>query len=108
MLWLCALAGPLTWAVCFGADFTLSGWTCYWQSKLAMVVLTVVAVGITAAAGAGAFAGWSAVGREWPSGAAGPAARSRMLAIAGIGLNAMFGLVLLAQMIPQFLLGACE
>lgn len=107
-LWLILLAGPVVWMLSFGTVFTLSGWVCFWQSKLAMYAVSTVGLVATALAVFMAFGEWRALGRGSPGEAGGEIAAARVMAMGAIILNASFFIVLFAQMIPEFLLMGCE
>jgi hypothetical protein len=108
ILWLVVLTGPLVWMLSFGAVFALSGWTCTWNSKLALYLVSCAALLLTESAGVAAFGQWRAIGKEWPGESGGAVSRARAMAIAGIALNLMFFVVIIGQSIPQLLLVGCE
>jgi len=108
ILGLAIATGPLVWLLSFGADFALSGWTCGAHSRLPFFVISAAGVLLTALAMALSWHEWVAIGKEWPGESAGEVARRRSVAIGGIGINALFILVLIAQSIPILMLRGCE
>jgi hypothetical protein len=108
LLWTGVLAGPAVWLMSFEANFALAPWACIFQAKLALYVISLVALALCAASGMLAWRQWTELGREWPGGAGGALPRSRIMAIGGVLLSAMFFIVVLAQAIPEVLLEACE
>lgn len=108
ILWFAVLTGPITWLAAFAAVFFLSGWTCPWRSKLPLYLISSAALIITSLGATLAYSQWRSVGKDWPGEAGGEIARARAMAIAGLALNLMFFLVVVAQAIPQILLVGCE
>ncbi|MBV9156258.1 MAG: hypothetical protein JO097_08335 [Acidobacteriaceae bacterium] len=107
-LWTGILAGPIVWLLSFEAIFALAPWACVFQAKLALYLVSLVALALAAGSGLLAWREWSALGKELPGDGEGALPRSRVMAIGGVLLSAMFFLVILAQAIPELLLGACE
>jgi hypothetical protein len=108
ILWIGILAGPVIWLLSFQANFTLAPWACEFNTKIALFVVTILALVLVAASGLLAWREWSALGKAWPGESGDSLARSRIMAIGGVLLSAMFFLVVLAQSIPELMLGACE
>lgn len=107
-LWAGILAGPIVWLLSFQAKFTLAPWACEFNTKLALFLVTILALALVAGSGLLAWREWSELGKVWPGEAGGTLARSRIMAIGGVLLSAMFFLVIVAQSIPELILGACE
>jgi hypothetical protein len=108
ILWTCVLAGPIVWLFSFEANFALAPWACTLQAKIGLYLVSLAALILCAGSGLLAWREWSALGKEWPGGAGGSEARSRIMAVGGVLLSAMFFLVVLAQAVPEVLLQACE
>jgi hypothetical protein len=93
----------------FGARWLLSGWVCAFQHwKPALFVIALVSIAILAGSGLMAWSEWQKVGREMPGESGGAVARSRFLAFSGIVLCVFSILVIIAQAIPEVVLGVCE
>ncbi|MGA8026522.1 MAG: hypothetical protein WB992_05210 [Bryobacteraceae bacterium] len=107
-LWTGILAGPIVWLISFEANFALAPWACVFQWKLALYLVSIAALAVSAGSGILAWRQWTALGKEWPGDGGGALPRSRVMAIWGVLLSAMFFLVILAQAIPEVMLGACE
>ncbi len=107
-LWTGILAGPIVWLISFEANFALAPWACVFQAKIALYIVSIVALAIAAASGILAWRQWSALGREWPGPGGAGLPRGRIMAIGGVLLSAMFFLVILAQVIPELVLAPCE
>ncbi|MFN7995184.1 MAG: hypothetical protein U0Q18_16365 [Bryobacteraceae bacterium] len=107
-LWLALLTGPTIWFFSMLANFALSPWACAFGWKPALFIVTIIALAITAASGFFSWTLWKQVGVEMPGEGAGSIADQRSLALAGILLNSMFVLVIVAQSVPNIILGACE
>jgi hypothetical protein len=109
MLWAAFFAGPFIWLLSFGARWSLSGWVCAFQHwKPALFVIALVSIAILAGSGLMAWSEWQKVGREMPGESGGAVARSRFLAFSGIVLCVFSILVIIAQAIPEVVLGVCE
>jgi hypothetical protein len=107
-LWIGVLAGPVFWLCSFEAKFAWAPWACTFQTKLALYLVSLLALLLTAAAGVLAWRQWKELGKESPGEAGGALARSRFMAIGGIVFSASFCMVIVAQAIPELMLGACE
>jgi hypothetical protein len=84
---------PLAWFASLEANFALAPLACTDYGKSALLVVSVGALALAAAGGASA---WTQ--RNF----------HRRLAIAGAALSAFCALVIIAQAIPNLMLGGCE
>ena len=107
-LWITILAGPLVWLVYLQTNYMLVPWACHSGQKSVLIVTTVITLVLTLGT---AFVGW----REWhKSGATSGTeegnaiGRSRFMALAGLGIAALFTLLVTASFIPILVLGACD
>jgi hypothetical protein len=107
-LWTAILAGPIVWLVSFEANFALAPWACLFQAKLALYIVSILALVLAGGSGMLAWRQWSELGREQPGEGAGALPRSRIMALGGLLLSSLFFLVILAQAIPEVILQACE
>ena len=107
-LWTGILAGPVVWLISFQANYALVPWACIFGGKLALYLVSVAAIAACAASGLLAWREWNALGREIPGEGADPLSRGRIMAISGVVLSASFLLVVIAQAIPELVLGACQ
>jgi hypothetical protein len=107
-LWIGILAGPIVWLLSLEANFALVPWACVFQAKLALHIVSIVALILAASAGVLAWRQWKNLGKEWPGSGGGALPRSRVMAVGGVLMSAMFFLVILAQAMPTVLLSACE
>jgi len=107
-MWTGILAGPIVWLISFEAKFALAPWACVFQAKLASYIVSIFALALAAGSGMLAWRQWNELGREVPGDGEGALPRSRIMAIGGVLLSALFFLMILAQAIPELVLGACE
>lgn len=107
-LWIAILTGPTIWLLSLLANFAVAPWACTLGWKPALFAVSLAALAFTAAAGFYAWKSWRQVGSDMPGETAGLIARERSLGLAGVALNAMFALVILAQAVPNIILRACE
>lgn len=108
VLWMCLLAPPVIWFLAMETNFALTPWACAFGWKLAMLIVCVVALAITASLSFIAWSQWRALGREFPGDAGGAIPRARIMAILGGSIAAFAFLVILAQGIPVVMMGACQ
>ncbi|MBV8708860.1 MAG: hypothetical protein JO182_10170 [Acidobacteriaceae bacterium] len=107
-LWIGVLAGPVFWLCSFEAKFAWAPWACTFQTKLALYLVSLLALLLTAASGVLAWRQWKELGKDPAGEASGALARSRFMAIGGIVFSVSFCMVIVAQAIPELMLGACE
>ena len=71
---------------------------------------SAAALGLLVAIGGGllGWRDWRRYGVKFPDAHRGPDDRARLMAILGILSGAMFGIVIAAQWVPNFVFGACE
>lgn len=107
-LWTGILIGPIAWLISFEINFALAPWACVTQQKMALYVVSLIALVISAFGGILAWREWKQLGSEWPGEDGGAIPRSRVMALSGMLLSAMFCLVIIAQAVPELMLGACD
>lgn len=107
-LWIAIWTGPTVWLLSLLANFALAPWACSFGWKAALFGVTLAALAITAASAVASWRLWRKAGMELPGEMGGAVAGARSLGLAGVLLNAMFFLVVLAQGVPNVLLGACQ
>ena len=108
LLWIIVLGGPLVWLCSFEARFALVPWACTFQSKMALFGVFLVALALCAGCGWIGWSQWKALGAQGPTGDGGAVWRSNFMAISGVVLSAGCAMILIAQAIPEFVLGACQ
>ncbi|HEY7209241.1 MAG TPA: hypothetical protein VH477_03140 [Bryobacteraceae bacterium] len=108
ILWLSLLAGPVLWLISFQAKFAWVPLTCAAQSRFATLLFSILALALTAIAGTVAWRQWRALQNGSPEIAGPGLAASRFLALGAIAFSAGFFLVILAQIVPDVVLEACQ
>lgn len=108
VLWAGVMAGPLAWALHQQVSYMLVPTAC---AKGTEGFLHLITLGALLVAAAGAWIAW----RSWkrlPEGSLdeGPTkeSRRRFMALWGLILSLAFSLVIVAQEIPNWFLGACD
>jgi hypothetical protein len=107
-LWIGFLGAPLIWLTSFEARFALAPWACTFQSKLALFAVGISALVLCGACGALAWKQWKVLGERGPDRDSGALPLSRFMAILAIFISCGCALLVVAQTIPELLLGACE
>ena len=107
-LWTSVLAGPTVWFTAFEARFALAPWACVTQGKVALYLISVLALALCAASAMLGLRQWASAGKESPGDGEGALPRVRIMAIGGVTLSIMFFMVVLAQAIPEVLLRPCD
>lgn len=98
VLWTCLLAPPVIWFLAMETNFALTPWACAFGWKPAMLVVSAIALAITALLSFIAWMQWRALALP----------RARTMALLGGLIAAMAFLVILAQSIPVIMMGACQ
>jgi hypothetical protein len=106
--WIGILGGPLVWLVFLQVNYMLAPSACLSQNKTMLGIVTVIALFGTMASAFAAFRAWHQAGATADTEDEGAPGRSRFMALSGIGLSALFALVVLASAIPIIFLGACD
>lgn len=107
-LWAGILVGPIIWLTSFITNFALAPWACAFRWKPALFVVSAIALLITASSGFLAWREWRRVGVAPAGEAGGLVPRSRAMAMGGVLLSGIFVLIIIAQVIVESVLGACD
>lgn len=107
-LWTGVLGGPIVWLCSFEARFALAPWACTFQNKWALYGVALAALILCAGCALLSWREWKALGEHGPSPAGGAVPRSNFMAIGGIVISSGCGMIVIAQAIPEFVLGACQ
>lgn len=107
-LWTGILAGPIVWLTSFEALFALNPWACIFQTKVTMYSVSIVALALSLAAGVLAWREWRVLGSQMPGQGGDTLSRSRIMAFGGMILSTFSCLLIVAQAIPELILGACQ
>ncbi len=108
LLWISVLGGPLVWLSSFETRFALVPWACTFQNKAALFVVFAVSLLLCLICAFIGWAEWKQLGSGQPTAEAGPTARSTFMAIGGMITSVGCGVILIAQLIPELILGACQ
>lgn len=108
LLWTGVLLAPIVWATQMEINYTLVPYACMTGHRVALYLVTLVALILAAMGGFISWRNWQEAGREWPSDAGDARTRSRFMGVLGLLSSAIFFLVILAQGIPDFILHPCQ
>jgi hypothetical protein len=107
-LWVGVLGGPVAWAMHLLTVYALVPWICRTHRSMAAAhVVTVVLLCVASAAGLLAWRNWRAVGGAGPTNRGDPDARSRFLALLGMGTGALFTLIIAGAWVYVFTINPC-
>ncbi len=108
ILWIAFLAGPVIWLTSFLANFVLAPLACSNSWKPALFAVSVTAIVLTSISGSLAWRQWQRLGSQIPGEGGDPDSRARALAIAAIASCGFSALVILAQLLVESMMGACQ
>ncbi len=102
------LGGPFAMFLQGAINFVMIPWACGagMQSSLWIVELLCLAVAI--AASFVCWREWHRIGAEWEAQGPGAVPRARFMSILGFCISAASAIVIVAQSLPTFFLGACQ
>ena len=107
LLWLTVLSGPAAWALNQAIGYALVKPVCTADARFTLVALAAGTLAITLW---GAWTAWSLLQKlrgANPKGAR-REDRSHMMAVAGLSLNLLLGLLIVTSAVAPFLLSPCE
>ena len=106
-LGLSLLLGPIAALVNQALIYITDMWVCGSGPRLALHVVPALCLSVTVAAGLRAFMHWSAMRRGVEDERGGVDARTRFIALMGIGAASLSGLFILAQWLAVFVFDPC-
>jgi hypothetical protein len=98
---------PLAWFLDLQASYALVKWACRHERRDLLLMLPIASLSLSALAGWMSWSSWTKLR------GAGPLARSvedrsYFLSIVGLGLAALFALLILASLVPRAVLNPCQ
>lgn len=107
LLWFGVLSGPAAWAFNQLVGYALVKPSCVGGSPVPLLTVSGLALLLVAT---GTWSSWSCLAKLGSRNLAGGTQedRSYFMAIAGIGLNLLLGLLILTAAVPPLLLNTCE
>jgi hypothetical protein len=106
--WAGVLGGPLAWFASQQVSYVLVPWACHGGPLVAIHLVNLGALLLTAGAGALAWHEWRRADPELSDELGPPEGRQRFLGLVGLTLAALFALVIIAQTTGAFFFGPCE
>jgi hypothetical protein len=107
-IWFAALAPPVAALSHLQFSYVFEHTACATQSKLSVHVVAIVFLLLDIAGGLVARSEWLKLGADYPHQLPGPLGSRRLLALLGMVGALIFGLFILAQWFPNFVLTVCE
>jgi hypothetical protein len=108
LLWVLVLLSPLAWLCSFEAKFAWAPWVCVFQVKAALFVISLAAFLLCGGSALVAWREWKALGADSGGDGGNTLARSQFMALGAMVFGAGFAMVVVAQAIPDLVLGACQ
>jgi len=106
-IWYATLAPPIAAILHLQFSFVLEHAACATRSKIGIHILTAVLLAVVISAGLLARRKWLELGADDPGQLPGPLGTQRLMALFGMLGAFIFGLFILAQWFPNFVLGTC-
>jgi hypothetical protein len=107
-LWFGVLGGPLAALICLEVAYAAVPWACRARVVLPLHLAPLLTALLALAAGFVARRDWRATEPEWPDDAEGVLARSRFLAVLGMGLSVFSLLLITAHWLAIFIFDPCN
>jgi hypothetical protein len=107
-LWAGILLPPAAFLLNLEVAYALVPAACSSRNLLLVHLVHLICLGIAVFGGLIALRSWRRSGSTWPGGEGGRISRSRFMAGLGTFSGLQFGLVILAQWIPSFILDPCQ
>ena len=106
-LWIGVLGGPFLWLCSFEARFALAPWACTFDNKWALHGVAIAALILCLVCALISYREWKLISRGELSPDAGAIPRANFMAILGIFVSCGCAMIVVAQTIPEIVLGAC-
>ena len=106
--WVGLFLAPAAFFAHLQIRYVLVPWACATNGQLWIHLVDVLAVALALLGAFVAWRAWRSAGRGDPGEAAGASARTRLLAVTGLGMSLMLALVLLGQWAGAFFFSACQ
>lgn len=107
-LWTGLLGGPIIWLCSFEARFALAPWACLFHNKWALHGVFIAALLLCLSCAFISYREWKFFGEREPTAEAGAVPRANFMAILGVVVSCGCAMIVIAQAIPEFVLGACQ
>ena len=107
LLWLTVLSGPAAWALNQLVGYALVKPVCAADARFTLTGIAILALAVTVAGGWTAWTLLKQLSHADPAGGT-REDRSHMLAVGGVALNLLLGLLILISAVQPFFLSPCE
>jgi hypothetical protein len=106
-LWGGVLIAPAAYFLQLFVAYGLVDWVCRSGNSFVITLTTILALALCLLGGFFAWTNWKAAGMEFTKDEGDPANRTRFMSIGGLILSALFFVAILAQEVPNWIVGAC-
>ena len=107
-LWLGLLTAPLVFLLHLEVNYALVTQLCQSTHKIAISLVTLAALLVSVVGGLIAWRNWQEAGRKLPGEGGGIIEPSRLMSAVGVFISLLFIVILIAQLIPQFIFDPCH
>jgi hypothetical protein len=108
LLWLCVLAGPFAWVLSEQLSYALTPTACAQGSHFLLHLASLGTLPLALAGAALAWSRWKRVPEGSTEKGETEGSRIRFMALFGMTAGTFFALVILAEWIPNLVLGVCD
>jgi hypothetical protein len=102
------LLGPLAWFLDLQVCYAMVKWACEHHRRPLILAVPIGSLALVAIATWMSWSSWTKLRRTADEQGAHMEDRSYFLAVAGLGLNAIFALLILLSFVPRYFLSPCE
>lgn len=102
------LLGPLAWFLDLQVSYAIVKWTCRTDAKGVLLLIPLASLALTAGGGWMSWSCWKELRHDARPDGDGLEDPRHLLAVLGLGMNVLFGLLILASLAPRILLSPCE
>jgi hypothetical protein len=106
--WVSLLTGPLMFLLNLQANFTMAPWVCATGNYWALHLVHAIALSFVIWAGWHVHGLWQQHGGGTSDESSEVKSRDHFLGLLGLMINVFSGTLIIAQWVPNFLIGACQ
>lgn len=102
------LLAPFAWLLDMQISYSMVKWACEHDRREVLLALPIGSLTLIGVGGWLCWSAWTRLRGEAHESGGRPIDRSYLLALSGLALNALFGLLILTSLVPRYFLSPCE